>query len=767
MAQLQSASITGSFTVITGSAIELQVTNLGVNMGSALTDSHIISGSVRINPNGLFVSGSGAVGIGITTPGTRLTVYAGSGSISGTNDAIRLQVNSYNNAARNTIVWGQDSSDLTLGRFGLEWSVATSQMNFVWRDMYNSTVGSTELMRLTGGGNLGIGTTSPGVRLVNSGATLASSPTLGSGTIGANAILSANGLYGLYTGVASEGWVWQQVQRNDANSSVYSLVLQPSGGNVGIGTTTPDWMLRVEKNTASASYGQYPAIAVANSNASGYSAYYLFNNITNLGGIEYSNGESLMRVQSAGSMLFLTGGSERMRITSGGQVLIGQTAASGTTNGIYFRPGIESGITVTSDVALQLGRLSTTGDIQTFYSGTTRVGKIAVGSSTITFESNASGGITVNSSGLVGINTSSPTSRLSVCSTTACSTVVNVQGCAGQLFSVTDNLVGDIFSVSDISGIPILNVNSNGTVCVDSKIAVGVNHTVSGAYASVTGGRCNTASGGCSTIGGGVGNTASGYSSVIAGGGSCGFGNIASGTNSFIGGGKSNVVNGVGGTVSGGRGNTASNYYSTVSGGCSNCATGSTGGGWATVGGGFANHAAGIYSTVIGGLCNAACGSASVGLGGSGNSVTHNCSAIANCNQNTASACEFRVQNLSKQSGTFRIDHPDPAKTNTHNLSHSFVESPNAGDNIYRYKVTTVSGQAIITLPSYYKYLNKDDQIWVTPQGHFGVGYGEINAEQTQLTIYSNTDGEYNVLLIGTRKDQAATHHWQGVETYK
>jgi hypothetical protein len=61
-------AVTGSFTVITGSAVELQVTNLGVNIGSALTDSHIISGSLRVNPNGLFVSGSGNVGIGTTSP---------------------------------------------------------------------------------------------------------------------------------------------------------------------------------------------------------------------------------------------------------------------------------------------------------------------------------------------------------------------------------------------------------------------------------------------------------------------------------------------------------------------------------------------------------------------------------------------------------------------------------------------------------------------------------------------------------------------------
>ena len=38
--------------------------------------------------------------------------------------------------------------------------------------------------------------------------------------------------------------------------------------------------------------------------------------------------------------------------------------------------------------------------------------------------------------------------------------VVDIQGSSGQLFSVTDDLTGDIFSVSDISGMPLINVNA-------------------------------------------------------------------------------------------------------------------------------------------------------------------------------------------------------------------------------------------------------------------------------------------------------------------
>ena len=49
-------------------------------------------------------------------------------------------------------------------------------------------------------------------------------------------------------------------------------------------------------------------------------------------------------------------------------------------------------------------------------------------------------------------------------------TVLDIQGTQGQLFSVTDSLAGDLFSVSDVSGVPILNVNSSGAIDVDGTI---------------------------------------------------------------------------------------------------------------------------------------------------------------------------------------------------------------------------------------------------------------------------------------------------------
>lgn len=122
---------------------------------------------------------------------------------------------------------------------------------------------------------------------------------------------------------------------------------------------------------------------------------------------------------------------------------------------------------------------------------------------------------------------------------------------------------------------------------------------------------------------------------------------------------------------------------------------------------------------------------------------------------------------LSKTAGSFQISHPDPAKTQIKDLWHSFVESPTAGDNLYRFEVEIENGTATIDLPDYYKHLNENDQVWVNAKNHFGRAYGVVNQEQTVLTVFADTDGEYNVLLIGTRKDEDAVKAWKGTERLK
>ena len=56
-------------------------------------------------------------------------------------------------------------------------------------------------------------------------------------------------------------------------------------------------------------------------------------------------------------------------------------------------------------------------------------------------------------------------------------------------------------------------------------------------------------------------------------------------------------------------------------------------------------------------------------------------------------------------------------------------------------------------MPNYWKHLNENPQIWINPVNHFGIAYGEINEDISSLTVFANSVGKYNILLIGTRKD--------------
>ena len=51
------------------------------------------------------------------------------------------------------------------------------------------------------------------------------------------------------------------------------------------------------------------------------------------------------------------------------------------------------------------------------------------------------------------------------------SPLFRVQGSAGELFSITDSLIGELFAVNNISGLPILSVNSDNTILLGNNLA--------------------------------------------------------------------------------------------------------------------------------------------------------------------------------------------------------------------------------------------------------------------------------------------------------
>jgi hypothetical protein len=184
-----------------------------------------------------------------------------------------------------------------------------------------------DAMTISGRGNVLIGNTVNRLRLTVSGSD-ANAPALGtaSGTmLLANSAGSSE--YGTMFGISSSGYGWIQQQRVDGTATAYNLLLQPSGGNIGIGTTTPNAKLTVEGILATKPSGVNAYYSYLRSNWSADNAFELgisddgINTFHKLiTSSDYYNGSTLQ---------LWTSDTERMRIVSNGNVLIGTTTDNG------------------------------------------------------------------------------------------------------------------------------------------------------------------------------------------------------------------------------------------------------------------------------------------------------------------------------------------------------------------------------------------------------------------------------------------------------
>jgi len=324
---------------------------LYMGYGNSTTDAQYIqatraSGSTAfpllLNPYG------GNVGIGETSPSTPLHVNSGTGNTVATFES--TDAGSYINLIDNGS-----------GTYGAMIGAVSDDIVF--------SPNNVEAMRIDSSGNVGIGTSSPsGLMSFAKGSRtldLKLEDTAATGDVG----IQLRAGSGDYFGIAAGGGTGVGIVIDDSN-------------NVGIGTSSPALPLHVLNSSAALAYFE-------SNSANG--PYVIWRSAgTNIGDVGSAKGISgsgnatdfMIASRSTNPLILGTGSTERMRIDSSGNLLVGKTSSSLSTAGteIYGTGVITS---TRNGNILDLNRLSTDGNIVQFRKDGATVGSIGTSGSRI------------------------------------------------------------------------------------------------------------------------------------------------------------------------------------------------------------------------------------------------------------------------------------------------------------------------------------------------------------------------------------------------
>jgi hypothetical protein len=383
--------ISGSLTVITGSSIEFQVLNTGVRIGNLASDNHNVTGSLRVSGS---VTGSSFFTAGTITAQT-LVVQTISSSVSFITGSTRFGNNVNNNhvftgsvymtgsfrfgasnqqtsgteriyVGQNSAVGIDDANSLSLFVTHAP-ATGSPQIGFTYQfrtndnaggNLYgdaikvvknaganttytifstNSTIGAgTERMRIDASGNVGIGTSSPNAKLnvVNDdgvGSGLHIIADFNRNTSSAELIL---GYYGDGTNVTTNAIY----SANSLPLAFYTNATErmriTSAGDLSINTTTTNTNTKVKIKASSEGTG------IGLSSSTLCVARAASDTQLNIG--YYSTPDAFVISSTYGTdgaykpLAFATSDTERMRITSGGNVAIGTTTIPSDIPGLII-----------------------------------------------------------------------------------------------------------------------------------------------------------------------------------------------------------------------------------------------------------------------------------------------------------------------------------------------------------------------------------------------------------------------------------------------
>ena len=386
--ELRIASTTGNTNSLL-SFYEVAIASWGIDAGQA-NGSFFIK-DLYNSATRLTILNSGNVGIGTTSPANTLDIAAAQATLklqstTGTNTVFARLENT-----AGTFYIGRDNSagsSFGFANAAILYETGANPMVFV--------TNSAERLRITSAGNVGIGTTSPGAKLDVETSAAGYAAIIKNTSAGGDYLKmigdSGNTVFEFGSGgTGGEGFVniySDAVQKIlfDANGASYF-----NGGNVGIGTTAPNRTLTVNGVLGVASgTTNVPELALS---ADGSGTYI---------------SSTYKGTSSYQPLVFETNGSEKVRITTGGNVGIGTTAPNAQLNitkTFNASAGAQTNPTGGASVAIDY---QTTSDIQGRIRSRDWDGATW---KNLTFEAN---NIILSPAGNVGIGTTSPSYKLDV-----------------------------------------------------------------------------------------------------------------------------------------------------------------------------------------------------------------------------------------------------------------------------------------------------------------------------------------------------------------
>ena len=300
----------------------------------------------------LVLDSSGNVGIGVTSPDNVLHVQeaalSGRGASNG-NTTLTLEHSTdtgiqFFSATQTQLRFG-DAASTAAG--SIIYTHSDNILRFEASTAHRFTIGGSERMRINSSGNVGIGTDNPTTALEVKGDGTSIQVSSADYDV---ALLGRRGSSGVdldkgYMRLRDTGTT--KVAIDSAGNSYFN------GGNVGIGNSSPDSILHIEKPSGNNTYLQIKQAGVESwqvgMTASSTALSFL------------NSGSERMRIDSSGNLLVggtSYGASDSFSVSSGGNIVVARASGNGRTMVSFKNGGADVGLISTTNTATTYGTSS-------------------------------------------------------------------------------------------------------------------------------------------------------------------------------------------------------------------------------------------------------------------------------------------------------------------------------------------------------------------------------------------------------------------------